>query len=132
MIMWREKDDPVETLLRRDVRADLPFGRLLQLYLDPSALFKDASRGSAEARKQARRYNRAMRGVLLPYIRRWITIAVLFFLSIAPVEALGAQKSAFVILAAAFAVACCIAVAVSVYTTAAYLLLGMRDEGRRR
>lgn len=131
-IMWGEQSKGVETLLRREARAALPLARQLWLYFDPSALFKDASRGPAIARKQARRYNRAMRWMLLSYIRRWIMIAVLLFLSIAPVEALAAHQSEFIILAAAFAVASCVAVAVTVYTAAAYLLLGVRDEGRLR
>jgi hypothetical protein len=130
MIMWHEKSEEVETLLRREVRAALPLRHQLWLYLDPSALFKDASRGPAVARQQARRYNRARRWMLLPYIQRWIAIVIVLFVGIAPAEALAADESAFILLAAAFAIASCIAVAVSVYTVAGYLLLGMRDEPR--
>ena len=80
-----------ESLLRREGRAGLPFGRLLRLYLDPGALFKDASCGSLLAREQARRYNVRHRWMLLAYVRRWMTIAVFFFASVGAAEALGAQ-----------------------------------------
>ena len=60
----------VEALLSRQVRETLPISRQLLLYLDPFALFKDASRGNAWQQELALQYNRAMRWVLLPYIRR--------------------------------------------------------------
>jgi len=75
-------------------------------------------------RERALSYNRAMRWVLVPYIRRWLAIAASLFLAIAPIEALAAQAAFFVIPAAAIAVACCIAVTVSALTVAVYLLLG--------
>ncbi len=128
--MWHVKDEDVEALLRRDVRASLPLGRQFLLYLDPSALFKDASRGSVGVRKRARSYNRAMRWMLLRYIWRWIMVAASFFLSIAPAEALAAEASSFIILAAALAVGGCIAVTVIACTMTAYLLLGMSDKSR--
>ncbi|OGA41865.1 MAG: hypothetical protein A3G24_07345 [Betaproteobacteria bacterium RIFCSPLOWO2_12_FULL_62_13] len=128
--MWHAKHEDVEMLLRRDVRASLPLGRQFLLYLDPCALFKDASRGRADVQRRARSYNCAMRWLLLPYLQRWIMIAASLFLGIAPVEALAAGRPWFIILAAAFAVGCCVAVAVIVYTAAAYLLLGLSDKSR--
>jgi hypothetical protein len=113
----------VETLLDRQARAGLPISRQILLYLDPFALFKDASRGSAWQQELALQYNRAMRWILLPYIRRWITIAAALFLCIAPAEALAAQQSLFLVPAAAFAVGSCIAVTVTFCILAAYLLL---------
>jgi hypothetical protein len=113
----------VEALLDRQARAGLPISRQLLLYLDPFALFKDASRGSAWQQELALQYNRAMRWILLPYIRRWITIAAALFLCIAPAEALAAKQAAFIYPAAALAVGCCIAVTVTFCTLAAYLLL---------
>jgi hypothetical protein len=122
----READ--VEALLLRERRAALPLARQFLLYLDPFALFKDASKGPARVRERALSYNRAMRWVLLPYIRRWVLIAASLFVAIAPTEALAAQAAFFAIPAAAIAVAFCIAITVSALTVAVYLLLGARRE----
>ena len=118
----------VETLLLRERRALLPLARQLALYLDPFALFKDASSGPPRVRERALSYNRAMRWILVAYIRRWILIAVSLFLAIAPAEALAAQAKFFVIPAAAVAVGASLAIVVTLLTAAVYLLLGsMRD-----
>src|SRR5438309_8685326 len=114
----------VEVLLLRERRAALPLARQFLLYLDPFALFKDASKGPARARERALSYNRAMRWMLVPYIRRWLAIAASLFLAIAPIEALAAQATFFIIPATAIAVAFCIAITVSALTVAVYLLLG--------
>jgi hypothetical protein len=116
----------VEALLSRQARESLPFSRQVVLYLDPFSLFKDASRGSAWQQEMALHYNRAARWILLPYIRRWITIAAALFLCIAPAEALAAKQSAFIFPAAAFAVGCCIAVTVTFCTLVSYLLLSRK------
>jgi len=113
----------VEALLLREWRARLPFCQQLLIYLNPFALFKDASRGTALVRESALRYNRAMRWMLLRYLRRWAMIAVASFLAIAPSEALASQMRFFIVPAAAFAVGACIALAVVACTVAAYLLL---------
>lgn len=118
----READ--VEALLLRERRAALPLAKQFLLYLDPFALFKDASKGPLRVRERALSYNRAMRWVLLPYIRRWVLIAASLFVAIAPTEALAAQAAVFAIPAAAIAVAFCIAITVSALTVAVYLLLG--------
>jgi hypothetical protein len=124
--MHREAD--VESLLVRERRAALSLQKQLLLYLDPFALFKDASQGPAPARERALSYNRAMRWILLPYMRRWAMMAMSLFLGIAPTEALAAEARIFVIPAAAFAVGCCIALVVSVVIAAVYVLLGARRE----
>src|SRR5690242_14441988 len=108
----------VEALLKSECRAALPLARQLLLYLDPFALFKDASRGSRFARECALSYNRAMRWMLVAYLRRWMLIAFSLFLCIAPAEAFAATA------AAVPAVGCCLAVAVSAVIAAVYLLLG--------
>ena len=120
--------EDVEALLRRERRAALPLAKQLLLYLDPFSLFKDASRGSRFARECALSYNRAVRWVLIPYIRRWIFIALVLFLAITPAEAMAAHGPAFIIPAAAFAVGTCIAVTVAAVMAAVYFLLGMRRE----
>ena len=124
----RPKTPNVESLLKKEERAQLPLARQLVLYLDPFQLFKDASAGPRPARTDALSYNRAMRWILVPYIKRWILIAATLFVAIAPTEALAAQASIFVIPAAAFAVGCCIAVTVTLLTAAVYLLLGAKRD----
>jgi hypothetical protein len=117
--------EDVEALLARDARARLPLGRQLLLYLDPFALFKDASCGPAWMRERALAYNRAMRWMLLPYIRRWLAIAAVLFLGVAPAEVLAAERSLLTVLpAAASAVGFCVAATVALFTLAVYLLLG--------
>jgi len=117
----------VEELLRRERRAALPLWRQCLLYLDPFAFFKDASRGPLPVREQALSYNRAMRWMLLAYVRRWAAIAAGLFAAVAPAEAAAAQASFFAIPAAAAAVGACIAVTVAAVIVTVYVLLGARD-----
>ncbi len=117
-------DSEVEVLLTGEARSRLPLARQLLIYLDPFALFKDASHGTAPARERALSYNRAMRWMLLAYVRRWSAIAASLFLLLAPAEAAAAQQAVFAIPMAALAVAACIAVTVAGVTVAVYLLLG--------
>ena len=124
----RNRQADVESLLKREQRAKLPLAQQILLYLDPFRLFKDASCGPETARRVALSYNRAMRWILVAYIRRWVMIAATFFLAIAPAEAAAAQARIFIIPAAAFAVGACIALTVTVVTVAVYLLLGSRKE----
>jgi hypothetical protein len=120
----RHNNGDVELLLKRDGRERLPLARQLLLYLDPFALFKDASQGPAPVRQRALSYNRAMRWMLLPYLRRWVAIASLSYLAILPTEALAAQSSLYIIPTAAFAVGCCIALTVTAMIVTVYFLLG--------
>ena len=124
----RVKPADVESLLAPQDRAHLPLAKQILLYLDPFALFKDASSGPRPARERALSYNRTMRWILVPYLRRWVVIALSLFLCITPAEALAAQQSAFLITAAASAVGCCIAVAVCAVIGAVYLLLGAHQQ----
>jgi len=110
----------VEHLLTREARSRLPLARQLLLYLDPVALFNDASTG----RERALSCNRARRWMLLPYLRRWTLIALSLFVAIAPAEALAADAT--ILPAATIAVGFCIAVVVLVCTATAYVLLGVK------
>jgi hypothetical protein len=125
--MPKANDDDVEKLLSPAARAELPFGRMLMLYLDPFALFMDASRGPDSARRRARSYNRSMRWMLLAYVQRWLLIALALFACVMPAEALAADQPAFKIPAAACAVGSCIALTVIVWTVIGYFLLATRD-----
>jgi hypothetical protein len=118
--------DQVEALLSGEARSRLPLVRQLLIYLDPFALFKDASFGPTRAREVALSYNRAMRWMLLPYIRRWVVIAAALALLLSPAEAAAAQQHLYAIPMAAVAVGCCIAVTIVAVTVAVYLLLGRR------
>jgi len=109
----------VEHLLTPEFRSRLNLVQQILLYLDPFLLFKDVGSG----RERALSYNRAMRWMLLPYLRRWLLIAASLFLGIAPAEALAADAS--IVPAAAIAVGFCIAVAVLACIGAAYLMLGV-------
>jgi hypothetical protein len=120
----RHNSGDIELLLKRDGRARLPLARQLLLYLDPFALFKDASQGPAPVRERALSYNRAMRWMLLSYLRRWVAIASVSYLAILPTEALAAQSSLYMIPTAAFAVGCCIALCVTAMIVTVYFLLG--------
>ena len=108
----------IERLLTREARVRLSFPSLLRLYLDPGALFKDTTRGPVRERQNALSYNRRMRWMLLTYVRRWMVIALGFFLGIEPAQAMS------VIPAAACAVSVGVAVTVAAVTVAAYFLLG--------
>ncbi len=116
--MQQALTENIEGLLTREARSRLPFLLLLRLYLDPGALFKDATRGPDRERQRALSYNRRMRWMLLPYVRRWAVIAALFFFGIEPAQAMSC------IPAAACAVSVGIALTVAAVTVAAYFLLG--------
>lgn len=118
----------VEVLLQRERRAMLPLGRQILLYLDPFALFKDASRGSRFARECALSYNRALRWILIAYIRRWGLIAAVLFLGITPAEAMAPHGGTSILPAAAFAVGCSLALTVTAVIVAVYFLLGSKRE----
>lgn len=119
-----------EQFLSSEQRAGLPLVRQLVLYLDPFAFFKDASTGTTVVRERNLSYNRAMRWVLVPYLRRWLLIAASLFIAIAPAEAMAAQ--ALVIVPAALAVGFCIATTVAFCIAAAYLLLGFSRGGSHK
>ncbi len=114
----------VEALLTPQGRASLSLAGLVLLYLDPFALFKDASRGPAREQERALSYNRAQRWILLAYVRRWALIAAGSFIAIAPSQAFAAHGPLFVVPAAAFGIACCVAITVAVCAATVYLLLG--------
>jgi len=105
-------------VLTPEERLRLPLVKQVQLYLDPFAFFKDASSGPNPVRERALSYNRTMRWVLVPYLRRWTVIAFSLFLCITPAEAFASTA------AAVPAVGCCVAVAISAIIAAVYVLLG--------
>jgi hypothetical protein len=111
-----------ESLMTREGRATLSLYRLLLLYLDPFALFMDASCGPAWRRERALSHNLASRPILLTYLRRWMLIAAGSYFGIASAEALAAHAPMFIIPAVGFGIAFSVAATVTVCTSAAYLL----------
>lgn len=125
-----QRQADIEALLTREGRAVLPFGRQLMLYLDPFALFMDASRGPAWRRECALSFNCARRSMLLAYIRRWAVIAAGSFLGITSSEAMAAHTPVFIIPAAGFGIGCSVALTVTFCASAAYVLLALKTRQR--
>ncbi len=123
----RPADDEVEALARPEHRAGLSLPRLLQLYLHPFVLFKDVTVGPPQLRAAALRYNRAQRGILLAYLRRWAAIAAACLASALPIAAHANGRPAlgvtFVGLELGFAFAVC----VLLLAAAVYFLLGAEE-----
>jgi hypothetical protein len=120
-------NEDVEALLSHRGRESLSFGRMLLLYLDPFALFKDAAHGPAMQRYVALRYNRSMRWMLLAYIRRWMAIAGCCWLGVAAGEALSDRLWLLVYPAIVCGACCCLALIVIALAAAVYVLLGLDD-----
>src|SRR5262249_50446856 len=88
------------------------------------------SRGPVMARERALSYNREMRWVLLPYLRRWTVIAATLFAGIAPAETLAVQTALSLLPAAALAVCLSVALVVTSCTAVIYFFLGKPDYSR--
>ena len=120
-------EEDVEALARRDVRERLPLLRLVRLYLDPFALFKNVTIGSPRLQAEALAYNRRQRKMLLAYVRRWTVIAAACLLGALPLAAAARSDPAlavpFVGLELGFAAAVCMLLV----SAAVYLLLGVDD-----
>lgn len=120
-------DDDVEVLARPDMRERLPLLKLVRLYLDPFALFKNVTVGSPRLQAEALAYNRQQRKMLLAYLRRWTVIAVACLVAALPLAAAARADPAlgvpFVGLELAFATAVCMLLV----SAAVYFLLGVDD-----
>jgi hypothetical protein len=124
---WYARNEKVEVLLRHQGREGLPFGHMLLLYLDPFALFKDATHGPDTEQRQALSYNRAMRWMLLRYIRRWAAIAAASLFGAAVAETLAAGWWLLDIPALVLGTCCCVALAVIILAAGTWIMLGLRD-----
>ncbi|HYX64965.1 MAG TPA: hypothetical protein VE935_12175 [Burkholderiales bacterium] len=120
-------DEEVEVLARPEHRAELPLRRLLWLYLNPFALLKNVSVGPPRLRAEALRYNRARRGMLLLYLRRWAAIGAACLMAELPVATWAAGSPVlgvtFIGLELGFAFAVC----VLLLAGAVYVLLGFDE-----
>jgi hypothetical protein len=119
----------VEALLRRETRAALPLLKMLRLYLDPFALFKNVNAGDAAAQADAAAYNRRHRRMLLTFARRWSIIAAACLASVAPLTGAAAAGpvlcASFLGLELGFSIAICSAVV----SIAVYVVLGLEPAG---
>lgn len=120
-------EESVEALARPEVRARLPLRRLVRLYLDPFALFKNVAIGSPRLQAEALEYNRGQRRILLAYLRRWTVIALACLTSAMPLGALARAEPLlgvpFIGLELGFALAVC----VLLLAGAVYFVLGVED-----
>jgi hypothetical protein len=99
---------------------ELPFSRLLRLYFDPFALFK-----SIAAEPDALEYNRRHRAILLTYVRRWATIAVLCAGGMAPLGAMARAEPILVIPTIGLELGFSSAVCMLLLSVAVYVVLGL-------
>jgi hypothetical protein len=98
----------------------LPFWRLLRLYLDPFALFKNiaAESGGLE-------YNRRHRRILLVYVRRWATIAAVCAGGMAPLAALARAEPILCVPIVGLELGFSTAVCMLLLSIAVYFVLGL-------
>ncbi|HEY1289447.1 MAG TPA: hypothetical protein VGF58_14055 [Burkholderiales bacterium] len=106
---------------------EVPFRRVLRLYLDPFALFKNITVGPPAERAAARRYNRTHRGILLTYVRRWAAIALLCACGMAPLGAAARAEPILCIPILGFEVGFSAAVFMLLVSVAVYVVLGLDD-----
>lgn len=125
--MRRVQDHDVEALARPEVRAQLSFGQLLRLYLDPFALFRSVTVGDPRAQEQALQYNRSHRRILLSYARRWAMIAITCIASAAPLGALAGSDPVLAVPLIGLELGFSVAVCVLLLALAVYVLLGFDD-----
>jgi hypothetical protein len=98
----------------------LPFWRLLRLYLDPFALFKNIT-----AEPDGLEYNRRHRRMLLVYVRRWATIAALCAGVMAPLGALARAEPILCIPIVGLELGFSTAVCMLLLSIAVYVVLGL-------
>jgi hypothetical protein len=106
---------------------EVPFWRLLLLYLDPFALFKNINIGPPAARNEALQYNRRHRAILLTYVRRWAAIAVLCASGMAPLGAAAQGEPILCIPILGLEVGFSAAVFMLLVSVAVYIVLGLED-----
>ena len=117
----------VESLAQPSVRAQLPLRRLLRLYFDPFALFKNTNVGSPMARAEALGYNRRNRGVLLAYARRWALIGLACISAMIPLCPLARAEPILCVPIVGLELGFTLSVISLLLSGAVYLVLGIRD-----
>ena len=127
--MAASPDDEVELLARVEARAGLPFRKVLRLYLDPFALFKNVNAGNGAAQHQALAYNRSHRGMLLVYAKRWALIGLACVAALLSLSSFARAEPALLIPMLGLELVFSTAVVVLFLSVAVYLVLGI-ERGR--
>jgi hypothetical protein len=96
--------------------------RRLWLYLDPFIGFK-----SIAAEPGALDYNRRHRALLLTYIKRWATIALLCALGLEPLAALARTEPILCVPILGLELGFSVAVCMLLLAAAVYVVLGLED-----
>jgi len=123
-----EMDHQVEALAQPEFRARLSFWRLLRLYLDPFALFKNVTTGTRWAQAQALQYNRRHRSILLAYVRRWALIGLACIASLLPLAAVARSEPVLLVPIVGLELGFSTSVCVLLLALAVYVLLGIEDD----
>jgi len=106
---------------------EVRFRRLLWLYLDPFALFKNINVGPPSTCSEALQYNRRHRAILLTYVRRWAAVAVLCASGMAPLGAAAQAEPILCIPILGLEVGFSAAVFMLLVSVAVYFVLGLED-----
>jgi hypothetical protein len=106
---------------------EVPFWRLMRLYLDPFALFKNITIGPPAARTEALQYNRRHRAILLTYVRRWAAIGTLCACGMVPLGAAARAEPILCIPILWLEVGFSAAVFMLLVSVAVYVVLGLDD-----
>ena len=122
-----DSDRKVEALAQPEFRARLSFWQLLRLYLDPFALFKNATIGTRCAQAQALQYNRRHRRILLTYVGRWAVIGVACISSALPLAAIARSEPVLMVPILGLELGFSMAVCALLLALAVYVLLGIEE-----
>ncbi|HZQ75352.1 MAG TPA: hypothetical protein VFB08_20755 [Burkholderiales bacterium] len=117
----------VESLARPEVRARLPLWQLVRLYLDPFALFKNASAGTPGAQAEALDYNRRHRRILLAYAWRWLVIGGGCLGGMSLLAALARAEPVLIVPIVGLEIGFSAAVCALLLSLAVYVLLGLHE-----
>ena len=114
----------VESLLRPEERGALSPWALLRIYLDPFVLFKNANCGTLFHQRAALDYNKALRWVLVLYLKRWLCIASACLLALNPVASLAANDPLALVAIVGLGLTFAVGFVAVIVIGAAYVLLG--------
>ena len=126
-LLRRCMQEDIEALARPDGRERLSLARLLRLYLDPFALLKNVTANPACSQREALRYNRQQRKMLLAYLRRWSAIALACLSSDLALAHAAWGGPLLRVPFVGFELGFAFAVCVVLVATAVYFFLGVED-----
>jgi len=121
------REDDVEALASADSRARLSFWRLLRLYLDPFALFKNVNIGTPYAQTRALHYNQEHRGILITYARRWALIGLACMAALLKLSAMARGEPILLVPMLGLELGFTTAICAVLLSLAVYLVLGITE-----